>query len=158
MTLKQELKKIKNLPVDVGSFNNHNIQFEEYPEFWKDMKAQLSGSGFKLLDRTTSVYGVEMPQGTFEVQLHDHSVESHTDKVSRRIFFGIKVLEIKELSKSVYSDLPKFNYYSPDGMALSTYLAEDEGVLIFNPRRKHSLEYFGKSVKLALFSVVKDKK
>lgn len=100
----------------------------------------------------------EMPPGKFELQLHDHSVQEHTDDITSGVYFGIKVLEIKKVSDSYYTSLPLFSYRGAAGEKMSVMFAEDDNIIVFNPRKPHKLDYYGKSVKLALFSVVKAKK
>jgi hypothetical protein len=155
MTLRAELDVINEFGVHVGEFNNAPISFDHCPEFQNSIECELAASGYKLLERGSG--GMEIPPGFFELQLHDHSVSEHTDDITQGVYFGIKVLEIKKVSDSVFTSLPVFTYHGTDKKT-SAMFAEDDSIVVFNPRKPHKLDYYGKSVKLALFSVVKAKK
>jgi beta-galactosidase beta subunit len=60
------------------------------------------------------------------------------------------------VSKSIYSSAGELTYFDSSGKKKTQELHVGEP-LIFNPRKPHSLNYYGVEVKLIIFSVVKNK-
>lgn len=86
-----------------------------------------------------------------EIQWHQASVEEHTDDVELALF-KLVVLGLKRAADSQFDIRPVFSYYDYRGKKHSERLNSGD-VVIFNPRKKHSMVYYGAEYIVAMVDV-----
>lgn len=86
-----------------------------------------------------------------EIQWHQASVEEHTDDVCMA-FFKMVVLGLKRAADTQFDIRPVFNYYDYHGKNRSMRLQAGD-VVIFNPRKNHSMIYYGAEYMVAMVDV-----
>jgi hypothetical protein len=139
----------------VGDFVNKLIPFGILNV---DVESKIHQSvnelGFKLLNSQPRHFDAAIPGGFFEIQHHDHSVSEHKDDVAASVLFCVMPFEVNKISESNNSSNPELAYFDGFGKKQKSILRVDS-LVIFNPRRPHRLDYFGREVKLIIFSVCK---
>jgi hypothetical protein len=154
---KSSLKYLKSQVVPVGEFTNQMLPISSLGDDTKNnIRKAVIEQGFHLISHQPRHFDAAIPGGFFEIQLHDHSVEEHSDDVVAPAFFCVIPFAVNKVSKSKFTQSPKLTYFGGDGKKKSTRMDESE-LIIFNPRKKHSLDYYGLDVKLIIFSVEKIK-
>jgi hypothetical protein len=154
---KSSLKYLKSQVVPVGEFTNQMLPISSLGDDTKNnIRKAVIEQGFHLISHQPRHFDAAIPGGFFEIQWHDHSVEEHSDDVVAPAFFCVIPFAVNKVSKSKFTQSPKLTYFGGDGKKKSTRMDESE-LIIFNPRKKHSLDYYGLDVKLIIFSVEKIK-
>jgi hypothetical protein len=141
----------------IGDFNNPAIEIDVLPKkFTASIAEWLNKKGMRLLEKNTGRFDSTVPPGFFEIQHHDCSVDDHDDDIESGVYFCVIPYEIYRLSESIFKHSPRLVSFDQFGKKQDAEMREFE-LIIFNPRRKHRLDYYGKAVKLMLFSVEKMK-
>lgn len=139
----------------VGDFVNKLIPFGILDSNVESkIQQSIDELGFKLLNCQPRLFDAAIPGGFFEIQHHDHSVSEHKDDVSWPTLFCVMPFEINKISKSSNTSNPELVYFDGFGKKQKSILREDS-LTVFNPRKPHRLDYFGREVKLIIFSVCK---
>lgn len=86
-----------------------------------------------------------------EIQWHQASVEEHTDDVELALF-KLVVLGLKRAADTKFDTRPVFSYHDYSGKKHSERLNAGD-VVIFNPRKKHSMAYYGAEYLVAMVDV-----
>lgn len=162
--LSQELQQIAGLNFEDDRFDNMPVSFNEFPIFKEHVNELLEWEGFGLEQpprKGTKAYrnwDTSIGFNAFDLQRHTASVDEHIDDVESPRYFGLFVVDTKPVAKSrrarYYDNRSEFRYFNQTGGKERKRLAEGD-LVIFNPRRKHELIYFGDLVTLALFDVKK---
>jgi hypothetical protein len=154
----QEVRLRLTVPrCEIGEFNNPCIELDILPkEFIASIADWINKKGMKLLEKKTSILDPAVTPGFFEIQHHDCSVDDHDEDIESGIYFCVIPYEIYKLSESRFTHSPRFVSFDKYGKKQDAEMSEFEPI-IFNPSRKHRLDYYGKAVKLMLFSVEKMK-
>ena len=162
--LSHELKQIAGLTFEDDRFDNMPVSFNEFPLFKERLNDLLELYGFGLEQppkrgtRGYSNWDTSIGFNAFDLQRHTASVDEHTDDVERPRYFGLFVVASVPGSTNrrsrYYDNRSEFRYFNELGAKERTRLSVGD-LLIFNPRRKHELIYFGDLVTLALFDVKK---
>lgn len=143
-------RKIASLPHDENEFTSPQYEQDEFPLFFDAVRDGVAHLGFELSSGREFDSGVRV--GKFEVQTHSVSVREHTDDVVSPSYFGIVVLNTTTRGiKYSYDSHATFTGYGVRGKY--TRELEFGRLMVFNPRKPHSLTYYGEVVTLALFSV-----
>ena len=154
---KSSLEYLNSQVVPVGDFNNGILSFSSLGDDTETaIRKAVAEQGFRLIQNQPMRCDTPIPSGFFEIQWHDHSVEEHSDDVVAPTFFCVIPFDVDKVSKSKFTQSPKLTYFGGDGKKKSTRMDESK-LIIFNPRKKHSLDYYGRDVKLIIFSVEKIK-
>jgi len=160
MIFTRETIKTLNSPkngVKIGDFVNKLLPFGVLGDSVEnEIREVMLQQGFMLAPQQPRNYDSAIPGGFFEIQWHDHSVSEHDDDVCSPCFFCVMPFQFRKITKSYYSAMPELVYFGADRKKKSSKLESGEAI-IFNPRKPHSLNYFGIEVKLIIFSVVKAK-
>lgn len=161
--LHAEIKQVKVLfesgkSLCINEFTNMEYPSSDFPLIWKEMdwlieypfKAPAKG------EKTIGT-GLGITPGYIDFQLHDVSIEAHTDDVISGIYFQLVVLSLDDCGGSEYLEKrPTMSYFTPEGKKVTTKLDEGSS-LVFNPRKLHSVVYYGYKYLVAIRSVVKCK-
>lgn len=151
MSLRSEQLAISKLHHEINSFESSHYNFSDYPTVLKDIEQQLHVLGFCLPVLTSKrEYGF-IPRGKFEVQTHTVSVNEHTDSIQAPDLFGIYPVKSKLITSTHYDTSPLFSYYQSKEKRASEL--EVGNIVVFNPRKKHSLMYLGAATTFMLFTV-----
>ena len=143
-------REIASLPHDENEFTSPQYEQDEFPLFFDAVRDGVSNLGFELSSGREFESGVRA--GKFELQTHSVSVREHTDDVVSPSYFGIVVLNTTTRGiKYSYDSLATFTGYGVRGKY--TRELEVGRLMVFNPRKPHSLSYYGEVVTLALYSV-----
>lgn len=154
---KSEMKKISRLPHDKNDFMTPAYPFDDYPIVRQELVHQLSELGFELLnDNNRRFHGPIVCANTFELQTHNRSVPEHTDDVGRGLYFAIFPVKHKNIVKCQEQTMTEFNFYLDSGKKCVGL--KDVEVVVFNPRKPHSLIYYGDETTFMLFTVKRIKK
>jgi hypothetical protein len=154
---KSSLKYLNSQVVPVGDFTNTLLPISSLGDDTENnIHKAVIEQGFHLISHQPRHFDSATPGGFFEIQWHDHSVEEHSDDVAAPVFFCVIPFAVNIVSKSKFTQSPRLTYFDGDGKKKSTRMYESE-LIIFNPRKKHNLEYYGRDVKLIIFSAEKIK-
>lgn len=149
-----------------GEFVSRQFPFANLMGTFIDMlEADLRDQGMRLAQSKKSIFDSSIRHHHYEVQWHDFSVLPHCDDVAKGIFFAIIPFATATRSTGTsYVSMPLFNFVGLDNKKQESALHAEEwqndiltNVIVFNPRKKHSLTYIGVEVKLMLFAVEKIK-
>ena len=156
--VKQDYDVWSNLEFEEDSFNSFDYDFDLLPNIKEYIKESLKEQGYRLRNKNQNQNRVSpsVPAGKFNIQKHNSSVEEHVDDAC---LFGIFVLEI------VYTTIPTLAGYDRYP-ALHYYIGRSKmverlrigNVVVFNPKRPHSLIHYGNSPTMLLFSCEKIRK
>ncbi len=148
--VKQDYDVWSSLEFEEDSFNSFDYDFDLLPNIKEYIKESLKEQGYRLRNKNQNRLGLSVPAGKFNIQKHNSSVEEHIDDAC---LFGILVLEM------VYTTIPTLanNVCAP---ALHYYIGRSKmaerlkvgDVVVFNPKRPHSLIHYGNSPTMLLFS------
>lgn len=144
-------QEIAGLPHDENEFISPEYDQEKFPVFFDAVRQGLDHLGFSL--NGGKLYGAGVLPGKFELQTHTVSVHEHTDAVIAPWYFGLVVLNTTTRGvRYSYDHRARFTGYGVRGK----YAREMEfgRLMVFNPRKPHSLVFYGDVVTVALFSVV----
>jgi hypothetical protein len=151
------LEFLNSHSVRVGDFTNQMLPISSLGDDTENnIRKAVIEQGFNLIQNQSRHFDAAIPGGFFEIQWHDHSVEEHSDDVVAPTFFCVIPFAVNRVSKSKFTQTPKLTYFGGDGKKKQTRMDESE-LIIFNPRKNHSLDYYGRDVKLIIFSVEKIK-
>lgn len=138
------------------SFMGRHYPLDSHPELRDYLRQQLDLYGFKLVEGETG--GVAVPPGMFELQRHNASVRPHEDDVPRGLYFALCVCNSEEPERDTLRHREmggtdnEFEFFNPSGRKCTAILHPGT-VCIFNPRRTHSVTYYGNRDTLALVTV-----
>lgn len=156
------LRKIKTLFSSGGyeknEFNNSAVYKDDLPSLWKTMNEHLT-SMIAASKQRAGINYLNIPVGYIDLQWHTRSINEHTDDISPGEFFQLFVLstfKAKEFIDSYVETEPHFHYYDERGKKKTTCLDSGKSV-IFNPRKPHSVVYYGESYLVACRTVVRKK-
>lgn len=166
--LSQELKEIRGLPVEEDRFDNMPISMLTYPAFKDKLSKLLEVEGChleQLPKKGTKAYrdwDSSIGFNAFDLQRHTASVGEHTDDISVGRYFGLYVVQNKKAipptrRSGMFDTRSELRYTNQFGEKKRVRLRQGE-LLVFNPRMKHELIYFGERTTIALFDVKKVKK
>lgn len=96
-------------------------------------------------------YDSSIGRKNIEIQWHQASVEEHTDDVELALF-KLVVLGLKRTVDTQFDIRPVFSYYDYRGKKHSERLNAGD-VVIFSPRKKHSMVYYGAEYLVAMVDV-----
>lgn len=162
------IRGFKSAEYQHNAFINKESSKLEIPAIWQRMDDALAGyldetygsSARRLVPlqathRRASFLDSGMRADSVDFQFHTISVDAHTDDVQAGRFFQVYVLSETLVCEPGTQGLnsSKLVYYDERGKQCSAYLPEGSSVVI-NPRRSHSLTYFGLSPLLALRTLV----
>lgn len=154
--VKQDYDVWSSLEFEEDSFNSFDYDFNLLPNIKDYIEECLNEQGYRLRKRNQNRLAPSVPAGKFNIQKHNSSVEEHVDDAC---LFGIFVLEI------VYTTIPTLAGYDRYP-ALHYYIGRSKmverlrigNVVVFNPKRPHSLIHYGNSPTMLLFSCEKIRK
>ncbi len=149
-TLDEEVAEVASLPHELNQFSSPRNWFGNYPILKAWIQEELYRSGRRLATRDTKER--EIPPESFELQTHTISVHEHTDSV-RDFEFGIYVLKCLPVVRTAYESRTQFTFYRERHKSIR-FLNEGD-CITFNPRKPHSMTYFGDAATFMLFSVDK---
>lgn len=154
MQLNQEIHAISKLKHDRNEFFSDSYRLCHYPAVLENIQLQLGEVDYYLPD--PSKKGTTITAGQFELQTHERSVNPHTDLVPKGEYFGLYPVGGKVLVKdSTYEYSTELTFYE-DQRKETKKLVTGE-LIIFNPRKLHSLTYYGEATTFMLFSIYKRK-
>ena len=154
--VKQDYDVWSSLEFEEDSFNSFNFDFNLLPNIRDYIKECLNEQGYRLRNKNPTRHDVSIPAGKFNIQKHNSSVEEHIDDAC---LFGIFVLEIVYTTIPTlagYDRYPALNYYI--GRSKMVERLKIGNVVVFNPKRPHSLIHYGNSPTMLLFSCEKIRK
>lgn len=142
-------------------FTSHELQKNEFanpvkkdacPEIASLMQSSVPDSIFEE-DHSLKggSYDSSIGSKIVELQWHQASVEEHTDDVELALF-KLVVLGLKRAVDTQFDIRPVFSYYDYRGKKHSERLNAGD-VVIFNPRKKHSMVYYGAEYLVAMVDV-----
>jgi len=154
--VKQDYDVWSSLEFEEDSFNSLDYDFNLLPNIKGYIEECLNEQGYRLRKRNKIRQGLSVPAGKFNIQKHNSSVEEHIDDAC---LFGILVLEtvyttIPTLANNVCA--PALHYYI--GRTKKAERLKTGDVVVFNPKRPHSLIHYGNSPTMLLFSCEKIRK
>lgn len=154
--VKQDYDVWSSLEFEEDSFNSFDYDFNLLPNIKEYIEECLNEQGYRLRKRNQIRQGLSVPAGKFNIQKHNSSVEEHIDDAC---LFGILVLEmvyttIPTLANNVCD--PALHYYI--GRTKKAERLKTGDVVVFNPKRPHSLIHYGNSPTMLLFSCEKIRK
>lgn len=133
-------------------FSNEPMSREQFPKIWKLMDDKLD---YRVVATNNSKgYDVSVPKDMIDFQWHRSSIEEHTDDIAPKTYFQVALIDVVRKVKSGYDTRPLFTFYDIDGKKQSSRLVPEDCV-IFNPRRPHSMIYYGSEYVVALRTVVR---
>lgn len=138
------------------SFTGRHYPLDSHPELRDYLRQQLGPHGFELTKGRTD--GVAVPPGMFELQRHNASVRPHEDDVPRGLYFALCVCNSEEPERDTLRNKEMgdaendFAFYDPRGRKHIADLRPGF-VCVFNPRRTHSITFYGNRDTLALVTV-----
>lgn len=138
------------------SFMGRHYPLDSHPELRDYLRQQLDLYGFKLVEGATA--GVAVPPGMFELQLHNASVRPHEDDIPRGLYFALCVCNSEEPARDTLRNKEmgetenEFAFYDSRGRKHIADLHPGT-VCVFNPRRTHSVTFYGNRDTLALVTV-----
>jgi hypothetical protein len=154
--VKQDYDVWSSLEFEEDSFNSFDYDFNLLPNIKDYIEECLNEQGYRLRKRNQIRQGTSVPAGKFNIQKHNSSVEEHVDDAC---LFGIFVLEI------VYTTIPTLAGYDRYpalhyciGRSKMVERLKIGNVVVFNPKRPHSLIHYGNSPTMLLFSCEKIRK
>ena len=156
--VKQDYDVWSNLEFEEDSFNSFDYDFDLLPNIKEYIKESLKEQGYRLRNKNQNQNRVSpsVPAGKFNIQKHNSSVEEHVDDAC---LFGIFVLEIVYTTIPTlagYDRYPALHYYIGRSKMVERLKIGD--VVVFNPKRPHSLVHYGNSPTMLLFSCEKIRK
>jgi hypothetical protein len=159
--MKTEIQKVKDLfnsgRLHTNEFTNVEYPSSDFPLIWEEMNMRLEYpfEAPKSTDKKFLARSLSITPEYIDFQCHDTSIEEHTDDVMKGVYFQLMVMSLDDCTGSKYHDKhPVFTYYAPDGKKCSTRLGYDCSI-VFNPRKLHSVVYYGYKYTVAVRSVVK---
>ena len=164
--LNRELKEIEGLRFEDDRFDNMPFSMLDYPAFKDYLNKRLAHEGCHLEqppEKGTKAYRIwdsGIGFNAFDLQRHTASVDEHTDDVLRGRYFGLYVVDTQRSITSrrgrYFDTRSEFRHINQFGGRERTRLSKGD-LLVFNPRLKHELIYFGNLTTVALFDVKKTK-
>ena len=154
--VKQDYDVWSSLEFEEDSFNSFNFDFNLLPNIKEYIEECLNEQGYRLRKRNQIRQGLSVPAGKFNIQKHNSSVEEHIDDAC---LFGIFVLEMVYTTIPTlagYDRYPALHYYI--GRSKMVERLKIGNVVVFNPKRPHSLIHYGNSPTMLLFSCEKIRK
>lgn len=151
-----QLATLADWEIYEDSFMGRPYPLENHPELRDHLRQQLDLYRFELVDGPTD--GVAVPPGIFELQRHNASVRPHEDDVPRGLYLALCVCKSEEperctLWQREMGDTDNvFEFFNPGGRKCAAILYPGT-VYIFNPRRTHSITFYGNRDTLALVTV-----
>lgn len=164
--LSVELKRIGKLEFENNNFNNRPFYFSDFPNFQSYLNSLLESEDLQLPSLEHDVHANSaIGRGKFDLQRHTASVAEHRDDVPPGIFYGLYVLNARDMPymnqfhrRLKYFDTRnEFWYYDLDGKKQKERIKPGE-LYVFNPRRDHQLIFYGDYSTLVLFDVIKSKR
>lgn len=139
----------------INEFMNTAREISSVPGLLEMIDEHLEGVYTTVLNRKTQ--GIGVPSGQFELQKHDISVEPHTDDVDVGLHFGMYVVDTELSSRggTGFTKSPSFSYFDPIDNCKKEKILNPGSLVVFNPRKKHSVVYYGYSYTVMLFMVKK---
>lgn len=138
------------------SFMGLHYPLDNHPELRDYLRQQLDFYGCELVVGPTD--GVAVPPGMFELQRHNASVRPHEDDVPRGLYLALCVCKSEEperdtlRAKEMGDSENEFAFYDSAGKKRIRELSPG-AVCVFNPRRTHSITFYGNRDTLALVTV-----
>jgi hypothetical protein len=160
--METEIQKVDDLfksnQLHQNEFTNREYDMTIFPEIWSYMNSALDYHFITAPKRENRNWDSMISDSCIDFQRHDTSIDEHTDDVSKGIFFQMITLALDECTgiSAFYDKHPLFCYYGVDGRKYKTRLDFDQSI-VFNPRKPHSMIYFGYKYTVALRSVIKVK-
>lgn len=157
--METEIQKVKDLfnsnVLHTNEFANAEQPCSEFPLIWGEMNILLEYP-FVVPDvnKKLTLLGLGISSGHIDFQCHDVSVEEHTDDVIKGIYFQLMVVSLDDCTgNKIYDKRPEIVYFGADGKKHKTKLDVDTSI-VFNPRKPHSVIYYGYKYTVAVRSVV----
>ena len=155
--VKQDYDVWSSLEFEEDSFNSFDYDFNLLPNIKDYIEECLNEQGYRLRKRNQNRVSASVPAGKFNIQKHNSSVEEHVDDDA--CLFGIFVLEIVYTTIPTlagYDRYPALHYYI--GRSKMVERLKIGNVVVFNPKRPHSLIHYGNTPTMLLFSCEKIRK
>ena len=152
----EQLTTLSDWETYEDSFIGCHYTLGSHPVLRDHLRQQLDLCGFELVDRPTD--GVAIPPGMFELQRHNASVHPHEDDVSRGLYFALCVCSSEQPERDTLrtgergDTSNRFEFYGPNGRKSLVELWPGV-VYVFNPRRTHSITFYGNRDTLAIVTV-----
>ena len=143
-------------PQNINDFNGIPHEIKSVPGLQKMIDEYL-GEDDDLTILSGKIQGVGVPEGRFVLQKHDISIEPHTDDVDVGLYFCMYVLatERSTIGDTLYARDPSFSYVDAITNRKMEIPLHPGTFVAFNPRKKHSVVYYGYSYTVMLFTVKK---
>lgn len=141
----------------INEFDNRQIHKSVLPFLWSWFDNTISQEQFIPINRSTSTLQPVIEPEMIDIQCHNRSIFPHTDDIPKGQYFQLVVLDLKATNKSKWTfneERPVFSYYDGNGHKHSQRLLVGDSV-VFNPRREHSMIYYGDIYTVAIRTVVK---
>ena len=149
--LESNAQEMAGLPHEENEFLSTAYDQDKYPVFFDAVQQGLDHLGFSL--NGGKLYGSGVLPGKFELQTHTVSVREHTDDVVAPWYFGLVVLNTTTRGvRYSYDPIASFTGYGMRGKYTREMVFGR--LMVFNPRKPHSLTFYGEVPTIALFSVV----
>jgi hypothetical protein len=146
-----------NQLAEINNFNNGYIHWSEFPDLWRHMDKTLP-QNFESIKIGNNQYGINISPHCIDVQRHDRSIQPHTDRIDAPTIFQLVVVQLSHVKDGKFFNCePVFHYYDETGKKKQTALKVGDSVL-FNPRKPHSMIYYGATYTVGMRSVTKKRK
>lgn len=147
-----------NQHAELNNFNNGDFHWLEFPDLWKHMNKEIPDD-FEPIKTAKCRYGFDIAPHCIDVQRHNRSIQPHTDGIDAPTFFQLVLVQLSGLKvkDKFFEYEPVFHYYDETGKKKETTLKVGDSVL-FNPRKTHSMIYYGATYTVGMRSVTKKRK
>lgn len=161
MQQKLNVKKFKSFFTSGGfaynDFANHSVGYDVLPDLWKHMDRFIPSGMTSQFLSTNHRSHFEIAPGHVELQIHDRSIEEHTDSIKQSEYFQLVVVSTRMKGKPCgYTTKPVMNFYDETGQKRKAVLMSGKSI-VFNPRKPHSVIYYGEEYGVAIRTVRKIK-
>jgi hypothetical protein len=158
--LKLNERKISSLfynkIAETNEFNNGNFHWLEFPDLWKHMNKTLPAE-LETVKVGPSRYGIDISPHCIDIQRHDRSIAPHDDSITEPQYFQMVVVKLTPQKGNIYEVRPVFHYYDENGKKKEKKLNVGDSV-VFNPRKTHSMIYYGHVYTVGIRAVSKKRK
>lgn len=142
--------EIAKLPHEENEFSSEPFHQSDFKEFFDLVESCVIRLNFEMGGKAEWDSGILA--GRFELQTHSVSVREHVDYVGAPSFFAAVVLKSDDRGlRRAYDPTAEFIGYGKSRKYSASLLPGT--VFVFNPRKPHSLVYYGDAVTLALVGV-----
>lgn len=157
-------KMFRNGDIALNDFMSKAIHRDEMPELWSELDNELAAwvvntqKPLKPVDALKIDIDSGIRPQKMEFQCHTISVAEHIDDVQAGIFFQIYVISTTPMVPDGTPGISPalLSYIDDQGRRRTARMIEGTSAIL-NPRRTHSMTYYGHSPLIALRSVIRAK-